>query len=49
MKKRFYEPPTLFIKKSDTDRLVLNNLKNKVSSIKLSSEEEMRRLYASDR
>ena len=49
IKKRFYDSPTLFIKKSDTNRSVQNNLKNKINSIRLSSEEEMRRLYATNR
>tara|TARA_Y100000591_G_scaffold193233_1_gene167075 strand:+ start:5220 stop:7820 length:2601 start_codon:yes stop_codon:yes gene_type:complete len=48
-KKRFYDSPTLFIKKSDLNKSFQNNLKNRVNSIKLSSEEEMRRLYATNR
>lgn len=46
IKKRFYDPPTLFIKKSDVNKSIQNDLKNKVNSIKISTEDEMRRLYA---
>ena len=49
IKKRFYDPPTLYIENSDIDRSVFNNLKNKINSIKLSSESEMRNLYAKNR
>ena len=49
IKKRFYDPPTLYIENSDIDRSVFNNLKNKINSIKISSESEMRDLYAKNR
>jgi hypothetical protein len=49
IKKRFYDPPTLYIENSDIDRLVFNNLKNKINSIQISSESEMRSLYARNR
>ena len=35
----------LYIKNSGSDRSVFNNLKNKINSIKISSESEMRDLY----
>ena len=46
IKKRFYDPPSLYIETLDINRIVENNLRNKVDSIKLSSEDEMKGLYA---
>jgi hypothetical protein len=48
IKKRFYDPPSLYIESIDINRIVENNLKNKVDSIKLSTESEMKGLYATN-
>ena len=48
IKKRFYDPPSLYIESIDINRIVENSLKNKIDSIKLSSEEEMKGMYATN-